>query len=87
MFISVYFIFNDFLAMSIYLVTSKWSKDHFITDVLTSKRQVINLRNCCIWLVDLYEIFERISLSLVKWIFANPRGLHWVAKSLQFTDL
>jgi hypothetical protein len=26
--------------------------------VRMSKRQVINLRNCCIWLVDLFEMYD-----------------------------
>jgi hypothetical protein len=32
--------------------------------VHTSKRQVINLRSCCIWLVDLFESFSNFYLSL-----------------------
>jgi hypothetical protein len=31
--------------------------------VHTSKRQVINLRNCCIWLVDLFEMGTNFELS------------------------
>jgi len=26
--------------------------------VHTSKRQAINLRNCCIWLIDLFEMYD-----------------------------
>ena len=35
--------------------------------VHTSKRQVINLRNCCIWLVDLFEKFVNILLEQIYW--------------------
>ena len=51
--------------------------------VYTSKRQVINLRICCIWLVDLFETYTYIYIYIYLFIylfsFFKSLLLFWVA--------
>jgi len=57
----------DLLMMCVRTSETCWA-------VHTSKRQVINLRNCCIWLVDLFEMVWYIFTDLIHNVQLNPNS-------------
>ena len=65
----------EFLMMGVRTPETCWA---------THKRQVINLRNCCIWLVDLFELYDdaRTGKMLNCCIWSSNRG--YIALFLQY---